>query len=132
MHKLTVRRPDKATVSVAGFCRALIIFGIFSVPTSSEASNRLVDVISGTYGQNCGAHGGNATRELASKCNGHKTCDFVLDPQMAAGAGDHCPKNFVAKWQCDSQESHIAMLSPEAGRGSTLVLTCVEPTGAGK
>jgi hypothetical protein len=132
MHGLTIGRWDKVAVSVAGFCRAVTVFGIFSFPISSDASGRLVAVISGTYGQNCGAHHGNATRDLIGKCNGRETCEYVLDPTIAANAGNNCSKDFIAEWKCDSEESHIAMLSPEAGHGSTLVLTCVEPTGAGK
>ncbi|HEX7913551.1 MAG TPA: hypothetical protein VF534_36475 [Paraburkholderia sp.] len=132
MRNITASRPLKATASVARFCCALIIFGVVSLPTSSDASGRLIAIVSGTYGQNCGAQSGNATHDLASQCNGHETCNFVLDPQISASTGNHCSKNFVAEWQCDSQESHSAVLGPEAGHDSTLVLTCIESTGAGK
>jgi len=43
-----------------------------------------------------------------------------------------CPKDFLAEWRCGETEFHTAMLSPEAGAGSTLVLSCVRQTGAGK
>lgn len=134
MRRLTVRRSGKTAFFLAECCCAGIVFGGYFSPMTSDASERLVAVISGTYGHNCGAHRGNATRDLSSKCNGRETCDYVLDPRIAADldAGNHCSKDFVAEWQCDGQESHMAMLSPEAGEGSTLVLTCVEPTGAGK
>ena len=91
-----------------------------------------IRIQSGTYGGNCGAAAGNATRDLASHCDEHATCHYIVHANYAAAQRASCARDFVAQWSCDRGESHLATLSGEAGNGSTLVLTCVPSTGAGK
>ncbi|TDN67284.1 hypothetical protein B0G77_0539 [Paraburkholderia sp. BL10I2N1] len=43
-----------------------------------------------------------------------------------------CRKDFLVEWLCSDTEFHTAALSPEAGLGNTLVLSCVREAGAGK
>jgi hypothetical protein len=43
-----------------------------------------------------------------------------------------CAADFIAEWSCDHREFHRAMLSAGAGNGSSLMITCVPSTGAGK
>jgi hypothetical protein len=109
-----------------------IIFGIAALTASSSAQAFTIKVVSGTYGQNCGAHRGNATSELATRCDGKDTCEYRVDRRRILDPAAGCPKDFLAEWRCGKAEFHTAMLSPEAGAGSTLVLSCVRQTGAGK
>jgi hypothetical protein len=109
-----------------------IIFGIAALLASSSAQAIAIKVVSGTYGQNCGAQRGNATPDLATRCDGRDTCEYRIDRRRILDPAAGCPKDFLAEWRCGKTEFHTAMLSPEAGAGSTLVLSCVRQTGAGK
>ena len=109
-----------------------IIFGIAALMASSSAQAIAIMVVSGTYGQNCGAQRGNATPDLAIRCDGKDTCEYRIDRRRILDPAAGCPKDFRAEWRCGKTEFHTAMLSPEAGEGSTLVLSCVRQTGAGK
>jgi hypothetical protein len=109
-----------------------IIFGIAALLASSSAQAIAIKVVSGTYGQNCGAQRGNATSDLATRCGGRDTCEYRIDQRTILDSAAGCPRDFRAAWRCGKTEFHTAMLSPEAGAGSTLVLSCVRQTGAGK
>jgi hypothetical protein len=109
-----------------------IIFGIAALLANSSAQAIPIKVVSGTYGQNCGAQRGNATLDLATWCDGKDTCEYRIDRRKTLDPAAGCPKDFLAEWRCGKTEFHTAMLSPEAGVGSTLVLSCVRQTGAGK
>jgi hypothetical protein len=109
-----------------------IIFAIAALLASSSAHALAIKVVSGTYGQNCGAQRGNATPDLATQCDGRDTCEYRVDRRSVLDPAAGCPKDFLAEWRCGKTEFHTAMLSPEAGAGSTLVLSCVRQTGAGK
>ncbi|MGA7816974.1 hypothetical protein [Caballeronia sp.] len=109
-----------------------MIFGIAAWVASSSAQATAIKAVSGTYGQNCGAQRGNATPDLETQCDGRDTCEYRVDRRTIRDPAPGCPKDFVAEWRCGETEFHTAMLSPEAGAGSTLVLTCVRATGSGK
>ena len=109
-----------------------IIFGIAALLASSSAQAIAIKVVSGTYGHNCGAQRGNATSDLATRCDGKATCEYRIDQRRILDPAEGCPKDFLAEWRCGKTEFHTAMLSLEAGAGSMLVLSCVRQTGAGK
>ncbi|MGF6753647.1 hypothetical protein [Paraburkholderia sp. GAS42] len=90
-----------------------------------------IRILSGTYGENCGVRRGNATGDLALHCNNRDACDYVVDRSRIGEPAVGCQKNFLAEWSCGSAERHTAEVSPEAGAGSTLVLSCIPMTGAG-
>jgi hypothetical protein len=112
--------------------RIRLIICIAALATGSAAQAATIQIVSGTYGQNCGAQRGNATRDLETQCDGRATCEYRIDGRTMRDPAVGCQKDFLAEWRCDETDIHIAMLSPEAGNGSTLVLSCVNPTGAGK
>lgn len=97
----------------------------------SSVEARTIKIISGTYGANCGAVSGNATRDLTRQCDGRDTCEYVPDRKRISDATRVCKKNLQADWRCTDSEFHTAMLSPEAGTNSTLVLSCIEQKGPG-
>jgi hypothetical protein len=112
-----------------------ITFGVAALVASSSAQAIAIEVMFGTYGQNCGAQRGNATADLATRCDGRDgrdTCEYRIDRRRILDPAAGCPKDLLAEWRCGKTEFHTAMLSPEAGAGSTLVLSCVRQTGAGK
>ena len=105
--------------------------GIVMLAGISGAEARAIKVISGTYGANCGAVNGNATHDLTLQCDGLDTCQYVPDRTRIGDATRACSKDLQADWRCTDSEFHTAMLSPEAGTNSTLVLSCVEQNGPG-
>jgi hypothetical protein len=111
--------------------RVIAIAGLVVMAVIPDADARSIKVISGTYGANCGAPAGNATRDLVRQCDGRDTCQYVLDRKRVSVAALACRKDLRADWRCTDSEFHTAMLSPEAGAGDTLVLSCIEQTGPG-
>ncbi|RDJ97749.1 hypothetical protein DLM46_36325 [Paraburkholderia lacunae] len=105
---------------------------ILAVAASSSGQARTIKVVSGTYGKNCGASRGNATENLAHQCDGLETCRYMLHEAPTGAPSVGCHNDFRAEWLCTDTEFHIAALSPEAGSGSTLVLSCAAEAGAGK
>ncbi|CAN7357640.1 hypothetical protein [Paraburkholderia sp. SIMBA_054] len=103
---------------------------VFSIEAQAQAER--IRIESGTYGANCGAATGNATRDLAKHCNDRATCRYIVNTRLSATQRASCARDFTAEWTCDHREFHRARLSAEAGNGSSLVLTCVPSTGAGK
>jgi hypothetical protein len=91
-----------------------------------------IRIESATYGANCGAASGNSTRDLARHCNDRATCRYIVNASLDGTQRASCARDFTAEWSCDHREFHRAMLSGEAGNGSSLILTCVPSTGAGK
>lgn len=117
-------------------------------PTTQAAAAPTITIVSGTWGANCGASRGNATRDLARHCNGLLTCGYVLGTHATGApaspaartipAGNNvttalraCRVDYRAQWRCGKHEFHDAALSAGASRGDTLVLSCVRENGPG-
>ncbi len=83
-----------------------------------------ITVISGTYGQNCGALYGNKTRHLSMQCNGKHTCSYRIDVALLGDPSVGCEKDYVAEWRCGSGQLKSLRVPAEAGRGSVITLTC--------
>ncbi len=110
-----------------------IAIGSALVPVIAAAGQTpRIRIESATYGANCGAASGNSTRDLAAHCNDRATCRYVVKASLDRTQRASCARDFTAQWSCDHRDTHRAMLSGEAGNGSSLVLTCIPSTGAGK
>lgn len=96
-------------------------------PTSSPASSETttIKVVSGTYGRNCNAKAGNATAPLSKACDGHASCDFIIDTTTLEDPSPNCSKDFAAEWKCgDSNAVYSASLSSLTGKNDKLRLNC--------
>ncbi len=111
-------------------CTLLSLGGLLGA--SMIASAAPIQIESGTYGANCGAHRGNATRELAQHCNAVDTCRFSVAAPATFRAQRACKADFVAEWTCGPGAFHQASVRSAANNRGVLVLTCIPPTGAGK
>ncbi|WP_322045218.1 hypothetical protein [Paraburkholderia sp. J67] len=100
--------------------------------TGLDAWAAPIRIESGTYGANCGAQAGNATRELALHCHAVDTCRYPVALPASLHTPGACRADFVAEWSCGPGEFHQAVVRAAARRGGTLVLSCVPSTGAGK
>jgi hypothetical protein len=90
-----------------------------------ERANQSIQVVSGTYGANCGQGESNKTEHLAAACNGKPQCSYEINYRVIGDPAPGCAKNYIAKWRCGSDPRvRSAEVRPEAGRGSTVVLSC--------
>jgi peptidoglycan/LPS O-acetylase OafA/YrhL len=102
---------------------ALVLLATPSVSNESVASG--VRVIAATYGANCKARGGNATRALSTTCNGKDNCDYIVDVNVLGDPAPGCTKNFAVEYECaPNEERLIKELPGEAGLRSRLLLSC--------
>ncbi|SMG51498.1 hypothetical protein [Paraburkholderia susongensis] len=109
-----------------------LMAGIFLFTANAAAEMRSITIVSGTYGENCGAPRGNMTHDVARHCNGRASCDYTMPGIYKDGLVSACRSDFLAEWHCDGTDLHSAALSAGAKSGDTLVLSCVESRGAGK
>ncbi|MEX3959208.1 hypothetical protein [Trinickia sp. EG282A] len=112
------------------------LFAMWGIAATADGSNapaaQSIEVLSGTYGSNCGLPRGNASRDLTRRCNGNETCSYELGDRLGSEPMKQCRPDFLAEWRCGNAELHTAALAPEAKSGDTLVLSCARVTGAGK
>lgn len=132
-----VARLREATVTAAteaimilAICALLALAGLFGASVNALAGP--IRIESGTYGENCGAHHGNSTRELALRCNALDTCRYPVGSSAVFRRRNACKADFVAEWSCAPGELHRAAVRSAANDGGILVLTCIPSTGAGK
>lgn len=93
---------------------------------STRECEKIIQVISATYGENCGAPVGNVTNYLKTACNGKDWCTYVIHYKDMGGDPKYgCAKNYFATWRCgDSGKVRTLFVEPEAGRGSSILLYC--------
>jgi hypothetical protein len=112
---------QKVTLSKPAFTIKSINFN----SAISTKDSRLITIIAGTYGRNCGATYGNTTEHLAQTCNGKRHCDYVIDTKIIGDPVFGCSKDYIAEWRCgNDQILHTALASPEAGSGKQITLIC--------
>ena len=94
-------------------------------PAPVPPFGKLIHVVSGTYGANCGVAEGNKTEPLASECNAKKSCVYTINHTVIGDPKYGCAKNYIAKWTCGyDTEVFTATVDPEAGRGGMVRLYC--------
>lgn len=127
-----MRRRSRSTGLVSASRCVWPVVAMLAALAISSAEAREIKVVSGTFGENCGASRGNATADLARQCDGLQTCRYVLHEAPTHAPSVRCRTDFRAEWFCTDTEFHTATLGAKAEPGSTLVLSCVEEAGAGK
>ena len=91
----------------------------------TENAKPAIKVVTGTYGNNCGARAGNATAQVARTCDGQALCEYRIDPATLEDPAPNCAKNFMAEWKCGTAETIYAVSMPaSAVRGEPLRLAC--------
>ena len=69
-----------------------------SAMANAETAN--IKVVSGTYGRNCNGKPGNASALVAKACDGHGSCDFMIDTSSLEDPAPNCEKDFAVEWKC--------------------------------
>jgi Dolichyl-phosphate-mannose-protein mannosyltransferase len=84
-----------------------------------------IEVVQATYGSNCGVGLGNATRDVATVCNGTPSCVYQVDVRRLGDPAVGCAKQFVVEYRCTGEQLSGRVIVPaEAGLGGTAGLAC--------
>jgi hypothetical protein len=119
------RRFAAVPILAAPFVLAIAIAAAGNLVPAQSAER--IHVLSATYGRNCGAPAGNATREITTNCEGNVFCVYQIDVGVLGDPKNGCAKDFTAEFECGAGQELTAQVTPEAGFGSLLRLNCPAP-----
>jgi hypothetical protein len=105
----------------AGFARSM---SSTAATTGSSETEPSIEVLQATYGSNCGADRGNATRNVAGVCDRTATCDYRVDVTRLGDPAPGCAKQFDVDYRCSSGLAMQVTLPAEAGFGGLVALRC--------
>ena len=98
--------------------------GCVAVDWNQMGSDRM-DILSATYGPNCGAPRGNATSHVTRVCNATAKCEYRIDVNVLGDPRPGCVKSFEAEYRCSARGPTQAVSVPgEAGLGTIVTLQC--------
>jgi peptidoglycan/LPS O-acetylase OafA/YrhL len=118
------RRAVAYSVFASPALAAVLVVLITPADTAATVLNG-VHILSATYGGNCRAPRGNATRALSRSCNGKNNCAYVVDVNLLGDPAPGCGKDFVVDYQCAPVDGQLSKTLPgEAGLKSRLDLSC--------
>jgi len=84
-----------------------------------------INVVSATYGLNCGAPRGNATSQVAQVCSSATSkCEYRVDVNALGDPRPGCAKAFEVDYRCAGGANQTASAPAEAGLGSIVTLQC--------
>ena len=114
------------TLLASPIAAALVVFLLNASDVSSPHSVQAgIRVVSASYGENCGAGTGNATKRLQQACDGRTSCEYRIDAGTIGDPVALCHKAFSAEYECAPDATRLRKeVPPEAGLGSLLVLEC--------
>jgi len=107
-------------------------FGGTSAPPASTAGSAAgvgLEIVSASYGANCGAPIGNVTQAVQGACKSStSSCDYRVDVGILGDPAPGCAKEFSAQISCLAEAGNKSVKSvrvpPEAGLGSQVQLGC--------
>lgn len=95
------------------------------IESTRGTENRGIQIVSATYGANCGAPAGNVTTETKARCQDDESCSYTVDATVLGDPKRGCKKDFQVVWTCGTgSEVHTAAVPAEAGFGSMVPLSC--------
>lgn len=83
-----------------------------------------LQILSATYGGDCGAPSGNETATLGAACRGLPSCTYVVETSTLGDPAPGCAKDYAVTYTCNGGPATSAYLPAEAGNGSVLNLQC--------
>jgi hypothetical protein len=83
-----------------------------------------ISVATATYGRNCKAPQGNATRDVAESCQGKSDCAYKIQPARLGDPAQGCGKNFTVSYFCPSESVMRHNKLPAESDGKTVRLSC--------
>lgn len=81
-----------------------------------------IEVVSATYGKNCGVSSGNVTHYVSSACDGKASCSYNVNHKNIGDPANGCAKDFIVRYTCGIKRLETTV-SPEAS-GKNIRLKC--------
>ncbi|WP_217520162.1 hypothetical protein [Roseicyclus elongatus] len=89
-----------------------------------------INVLSASYGVNCGAPQGNVTGHIAAQCNGQTSCDYRVDHTVIGDPAVGCRKTYQVSYECGDGVTRTAEAPAEAS-GRSVALQCAGGSSGG-
>jgi hypothetical protein len=93
------------------------------------AATENINILSATYGGNCGAPKGNASARLRRACNGQVTCGYPVAYSVLGDTAPGCGKSFAVEYSCLPQTAvrqvEIGSKDQDAS-GSIVTMSCAK------
>jgi peptidoglycan/LPS O-acetylase OafA/YrhL len=106
----------------------LLIFNRASILGYDPFISSNMEILSATYGGNCGAPSGNVTAFVRKACNGQTACDYAVDHRILGDAAPGCGKSFVVEFVClpssERFRGEIVGSNASEASGSSVSLRC--------
>ena len=83
-----------------------------------------ISVATATYGRNCDAPQGNATRDVEENCGGKSYCEHKIQSDRLGDPAQGCDKDFAVSYFCPSESAMRHNKLPANSEGKTLSLSC--------
>lgn len=103
---------------------AFVVFGGSAQAMGNDPDQKVIRIMSATYGASCGIAGGNATRNVAAQCDGRKSCSYKVSYKALGDPAYGCKKDFFVSNYCGSNGPFQGRAAAEAGYGSVVPLAC--------
>jgi hypothetical protein len=113
-------------------CRVVFLFLAPACMATAEppapaqpAGPPVIQVVAGSYGENCNQAHGNKTEHLRQECDGKPSCTYKIDYLVIGDPAVGCAKDYLAEWRCGAGAAvRRASAPPEAGFGKIIELRC--------
>jgi len=114
-----------------GFLAILTIAGFWGWAHSltriavAEPAEGTINVVSASFGVNCGASKDNALQYLRSACAGKQQCTYSFDLREVGNPARTCYKQFQVEWKCSQSGTILTRnLPPDPAQGTPVALDC--------
>jgi len=98
------------------------------VPSTQEALEGPIDVISATYGTRCGVSRGNATASVATDCDHRTNCSYLISTDTLGDPALGCAKDFDVDFACGTvntaNSGRVTISVTQEANGKTVSLSC--------
>lgn len=102
----------------------VVLQGACAQAMGNDPDQRVIRIMSATYGASCGIANGNATRNVSAQCDGRKSCNYKVSYKVLGDPAYGCKKDFFVSYYCGRTGPRQAMAPAEAGYGSVVSLVC--------
>jgi hypothetical protein len=122
--------PERHVVASCVFLSILTIVGFWGWAHSltsvavAEPAEGTINVMSASFGANCGAPNDNVLQYVRSACSGKQECTYVFDWREIGDPTGTCSKEFQVEWKCSQGGPIESRVVPDPAQGASVPLTC--------
>jgi hypothetical protein len=77
-----------------------------------------------TYGGNCHAAAGNASRSIKATCDGKESCTYYVDVAKLGDPSAGCQKNYSVEYFCSPNTDPRTLRLPAEANGKAVHISC--------